>query len=151
MTSHPRATAYLHTLEPRKPLPPQTTRRFEAAMKLLGGSKWTGGSCNRRIRCSDYRRIGSIGFDVGTRSEWKLVWPRRDERNKRRCCGQSDEIIAPCASWVRTLGTRCPLKGTGVDAEAALGPPDAMDAIMANMIVMDNFQAHYDLSTFFAL
>ena len=34
VTSQPRATADLHILDPRNPLPPQTTRRFVAAVAI---------------------------------------------------------------------------------------------------------------------
>ena len=34
VTSQPRATADLHILDPKKPPPPQTTIRFEAAMLI---------------------------------------------------------------------------------------------------------------------
>lgn len=35
VTSQPRATAYLQILEPRKPLPPQTTSFFAADLDIL--------------------------------------------------------------------------------------------------------------------
>lgn len=35
VTSQPRATAYLHILEPRKPLPPQTTSFLVAVAIVL--------------------------------------------------------------------------------------------------------------------
>jgi hypothetical protein len=34
VTSHPLATADLHILDPRNPLPPQTTRRFVVAVAI---------------------------------------------------------------------------------------------------------------------
>jgi hypothetical protein len=35
VTSHPLATAFLHILEPRKPFPPATTKRFFTACAIL--------------------------------------------------------------------------------------------------------------------